>query len=319
MAYAASCRELAIPAYVEVSRSGDGAHVWIFFDSPIAATQARQLASAAITRACARHRTLAFSSYDRLFPSQDALPKGGFGNLIALPLQRKARDRGASVFVDDQWLPFPDQWALLAGVKRMPPLAVDAVLSRAAREDGVLGVRPVSFGEDAIDDPWTLPPSKRQSELRIAGPMPHRVKVVSANMLFIAKEDLPDALINRLVRLAAFQNPEFYQAQSLRLSTFGKPRIIGCAEDFPNHLALPRGCAAELRDLLRDYGIKLAVEDKRYAGDPIDATFQGILRTEQTQAVDAVLTHEIGVLCAPTAFGKTVVAAALMQRERPAR
>jgi hypothetical protein len=312
MAYSARCRELAIPAYAEISRSGDGAHVWTFFDSRIAASQARQLASAAITRACARHRTLAFASYDRLFPSQDIRPKGGFGNLIALPLQRKARDRGASVFVDDRWRPFPDQWAFLAGVERMPLLTVDSVLARAAREDGVLGVRPVSYGEDTVDDPWTLPPSRHQSEPGIAGPMPQRIKVVSANMLFIAKEGLPDALINRLTRLAAFQNPEFYQAQSLRLSTFGKSRIIGCAEDFPNHLALPRGCADEVRGLMRDCSIKLDVEDRRHAGNPIDASFQGVLRAEQAQAVDAALAHQIGVICAPTAFGKTVVAAALI-------
>ena len=129
MAYAASCDELKMPAYIEISRSGNGAHVWTFFDSPIAASQARQLASAAITRACARHRRLAFASYDRLFPSQDTLPKGGFGNLIALPLQRKARDRGASVFVDDEWRPLSDQWAFLAGVERMSLVAVDSVLS----------------------------------------------------------------------------------------------------------------------------------------------------------------------------------------------
>jgi len=164
MAFAESCRELGIPGNVEISRSGDGAHVWIFFDAPIAASQARQLACAAITRACARHRKLAFSSYDRLFPSQDTLPKGGFGNLIALPLQRKARDRGASVFVNDGWRPVPDQWAFLASIERMSPFVVDSVLARAAREDGVLGVRSVSLGEDAIDDPWTLPPSRQQPE-----------------------------------------------------------------------------------------------------------------------------------------------------------
>lgn len=116
---------------------------------------------------------------------------------------------------------------------------------------------------------------------KLAGPVPHRIKVVSANMLFIAKEGLPEGLINRLVRLAAFQNPEFYQAQSLRLSTFGKPRIIGCAEHFPNHLALPRGCADEVRDLLQDCGTKLGVEDKRRPGNPIDASFHGALRAEQ--------------------------------------
>jgi superfamily II DNA or RNA helicase len=312
MAYAESCRELGIPAHLEISRSGDGAHVWIFFDAPIAASQARHLACAAITRACARHRKLAFSSYDRLFPSQDTLPKGGFGNLIALPLQRKARGRGTSVFVDDTWCPFPDQWAFLASIERMSPLAVDCVLARAAREDGVLGVRSVSFGEDAIDDPWTLPPSRQQREPRIRAPMPARIKAVSANMLFIAKQGLPDALINRLARRAAFQNPEFYQAQALRLSTFGKPRIIGCAEDFANHLALPRGCADEALDLIRDNGIKVDIEDRRQVGHAIAASFRGILRAEQAKALDAILDKQIGILCAPTAFGKTVVAAALI-------
>jgi superfamily II DNA or RNA helicase len=316
MAYALSCRELGIPAFVEISRSGDGGHVWTFFESAVPASQARQLASAAITRACARHRKLAFSSYDRLFPSQDTLPKGGFGNLIALPLQRKARDRGASVFVDDRWLPFPDQWAFLASIERMSVLAVDSVLARAAREDGVLGVRSVSLGEDAIHDPWTLPPSKQQSEPRILARMPASIKAVSANMLFINKEGVPEALINRLARRAAFQNPEFYQAQLLRLSTFGKPRIIGCAEDFPNHLALPRGCAEEAVALMQDYGINVDTEDQRQAGHTIDTSFRGSLRAEQAQALDAVLAQEMGILCAPTAFGKTVVAAALIAARR---
>jgi hypothetical protein len=207
IAYSTSCCDLSIPAHTEISRSGEGAHVWIFFDSPIAANQARQLASAAITRARARHRKLAFASYDRLFPSQDTLAKGGLGNLIALPLQREARNRGASVFVDDRWRPFADQWAFLARVERLTALAADPILARAAREDGVLGVRSVSFGEDAIDDPWTLPPSRHRSEPRIAGPMPAAIDIVSANMLFIAKEGLPEALINRLIRRAAFQNP----------------------------------------------------------------------------------------------------------------
>lgn len=309
-AYASSCRELGIPASIEISRSGEGAHVWTFFDSPIAASQARQIASAAITRACARHRTLSFASYDRLFPSQDTLPRGGFGNLIALPLQRKARDRIASVFVDDAWCPHLDQWAFLGAIERMTPDAVDSVLARAAREDGVLGVRSVSIGEDATDDPWTMPPSRRRPERRLAGPFPSAVKVVFANMLFITKDGLPAQLIDRLCRLAAFQNPEFYRAQALRLSTFGKPRIIGCAEQFPIHLALPRGCIDEVQGLMRDCGIALEAEDKTNAGVPIKTAFRGVLRPEQSHAVDALLAHQIGVLCAPTAFGKTVAAAA---------
>ena len=271
---------------------------------PIPVAQARQLASAAITRACARHRTLAFASYDRLFPSQDTLPKGGFGNLIALPLQRKARDHGASVFVDDAWRPYPDQWAFLAAIERMTPMAVDAALARAASEDGVLGVRAVTFGDDAIDDPWTLPPSRRQSEPQVVGPLPDRVEVVSANMLFIAKHGLPERMINRLSRLAAFQNPEFYQAQSLRFSTFGKPRIIGCAEEFPNHLALPRGCADEVMGLLRECGTTVKLEDKRHAGHPDRCPVSWRARPGQSKAVEAVLAHEIGVLLRPDRIRK---------------
>ena len=311
-AYLASCKQLGISAYAEISRSGEGCHIWTFFGSRIAASKARQLASAAITRACARHRTLSFASYDRLFPSQDTLPKGGFGNLIALPLQRKARDREASVFVDDSWRPHADQWAFLACVDRMRESAVDVALARAAREDGVLGVRSVSFGDDGVHDPWALPPSGHRTEPQIAGPFPEQSRVVSANMLFIEKVGLPDQLINRLSRLAAFQNPEFYEAQSLRLSTNGKARILGCAEEFENHIALPRGCAEEMRDLMRACGITPRVEDRLQAGDPISAAFRGTLRPEQKKATNAVLAHDIGVLCAPTAFGKTVAAAAII-------
>ena len=228
---------------------------------------ARHLGSAAITRACARYRTLGFASYDRLFPSQDTLPKGGFGNLIALPLQREARGRGATVFVDEAWRPYPDQWAFLAAVDRLTSLTVESILARAEKEDGILGVRSVSIGDDVADDPWTLPPSRREFEPRLTGPFPRAVEVVSANMLFVDKAGLPEQLLNRLSRLAAFQNPEFYQAQALRFSTFGKPRIIGCAEDFPRHLALPRGCADEVFGLLEECGIELQVQDKRHEAE----------------------------------------------------
>lgn len=315
-AYVESCRQLGIPAYVEVSRSGNGAHVWIFFDAPISAAKARQLASAAITRACARHRNLSFTSYDRLFPSQDILPNGGFGNLIALPLQRRPRTRDATVFVDGSWLPYSDQWAFMAEVKRLSRSETESILERAAREDGILGVRPVSVGEDAGDDPWTIPPSGQRLQAVPSGPYPSKVVTVSSNMLYIEKTGLSDHVVNRLARIAAFQNPEFYQAQSLRLSTYGKPRIIGCAEDFENHIALPRGCAEEALGLLRQCGIKVELSDKRFAGKPLSLEFKGTLRAEQRRAVQSVLSEDIGVLCAPTAFGKTVAAAAVIAARR---
>lgn len=173
-----------------------------------------------------------------------------------------------------------DQWALLAQIDRLSSLTVGSILARAAKEDGIIGVRSVTISDDVADDPWTLPPSKRESEPRLTGPFPSAVKVVSANMLFIDKASLPERLTNRLSRLAAFQNPEFYQAQSLRFSTFGKPRIIACAEDFPKHLAIPRGCADEVLGLLKECGIKPEVQDSRYLGVQINTPFQGVLRPD---------------------------------------
>jgi superfamily II DNA or RNA helicase len=136
------------------------------------------------------------------------------------------------------------------------------------------------------------------------------------NQIYIPKADLTPSLRNRLIRLAAFQNPDFYQAQGMRLSTFGKPRIISCCEDFPKHLGLPRGCMEELTSLFESLQIETNLIDERFAGTRLDVQFQGILRSEQQQAADSLLKHETGVLAASTAFGKTIVAAYLIAERR---
>ena len=146
------------------------------------------------------------------------------------------------------------------------------------------------------------------------GALPEEVELVLGDQIYIAREHLPPGLRNRLLRLAAFQNPDFYRAQARRLPTFGKPRIIHCAEDGPKHLALPRGCLAETQDMLTSLGIKPALRDERFGGTPIDVRFQGELRPEQQLAANALAAHDIGVLAATTAFGKTVVAAWLIAR-----
>lgn len=306
-----SCRQLGIPAALEVSRSGSGAHAWIFFSYRVPAREARRLGSAVISHTCAQTRQLKLTSYDRLFPNQDSMPKGGFGNLIALPLQKKPREAGNSIFVDELLTPYPDQWSYLASITPMSPDDIEGTIFQATGGAHPLDVTFIEEEDNA--EPWKKRPA---SAGKLAGPMPSVLKVTSANQLYVEKDGIPQSLANRLIRLAAFQNPEFYKAQAMRLPVWDKPRVIGCAENFPRHIALPRGCLDALTELASTNGIKLELTDERYKGTPIEVSFQGTLRLDQEAAIAAVLHHDEGVLCAPTAFGKTVTAAALIARRR---
>ena len=310
-AFIGACTELEIPAALEISRSGDGAHVWIFFDEAVPARAARQLGAALISHTCIRTRQLALSSYDRLFPNQDTMPKGGFGNLIALPLQKQPREQGCSVFVDQTLTPYPDQWAYLAAIRPLPVAQLEAALVRASGGRHPLDVA-FAVEEDAAE-PWRRP---APSPGRLPGPLPASLTLDLANLIFIPKKDLPQPLANRLIRLAAFQNPEFYKAQALRLSVWNKPRIIGCAENFPHHIALPRGCLGAVLDLLEQNGVAAELRDERLSGRKVPVSFTGTLRKDQKRALRALAKDATGVLCAPTAFGKTVTAAALIARRK---
>lgn len=300
-----SCEELGVSAALEISRSGRGAHAWVFFATRVSAREARRLGTAIISHTCSRTRQLELKSYDRLFPNQDTIPKGGFGNLIALPLQKWPRESGFSVFVDTELRAYPDQWAFLAAIRRMPAYDIEPTILRATA-----GVHPLDV--TFVDDEDLATPWKRESTAtgKLAGPMPASLNVTLANLMYFEKAQLPQALANRLIRLAAFQNPEFYRAQAMRMSAWDKPRVIGCAENYPQHVALPRGCLDAALTLLRENGIDCDLR----GGEPIDAFFAGTLRLDQAAAVSAMLGHDTGVLCAPTAFGKTVTAAALIAR-----
>ena len=308
-AFMQSCEELGVPAALEISRSGKGAHAWVFFASRVAARDARRLGTAIISHTCSRTRQLKLESYDRLFPNQDTMPKGGFGNLIALPLQKRPRGSGCSVFVDADLRPYPDQWAFLASVRPMAPHDIEPTILLATG-----GVHPLDV--TFIDDEDLATPWKRQSTSikKLAGQMPKSLTVTLANLIYFEKAQLPQVLANRLIRLAAFQNPEFYKAQAMRISVWGKPRVVGNAENYPQHIALPRGCLDAALDLLRDNGIACDLRDERLGGDSIDVAFAGTLRLDQEAAVAGMLHHDTGVLCAPTAFGKTVTAAAMIAR-----
>ncbi len=308
-AFYQSCHELGVPIALEISRSGKGAHAWIFFTGSVSARDARRLGTAIISHTCARTRQLKLESYDRLFPNQDAMPKGGFGNLIALPLQKHPRESGCSVFVDAELRPYRDQWTFLAAVVPMPSHDIEPTLLRATGNAHPLDV--TFIDEEDHNEPW-----KRSAVAtkKLVGPMPKSLTLTLANLIYFEKASLPQSLANRLIRLAAFQNPEFYKKQAMRFSVWDEPRVIGCAENHPKHIALPRGCLDAALELLRDSAIGFELIDERYAGSPLDVAFAGTLRLDQEFAVAAMLHHDAGVLCAPTAFGKTVTAAAMIAR-----
>ena len=312
-AYLETCEAFNVSAALERSRSGNGGHIWIFFSEPIPAKLARQLGAFMLTRTMETRPEMGFRSYDRFFPSQDTLPRGGFGSLIALPLQAKPRKKGNSLFVDENFHPYSDQWSYLSVVQRMSFAEVQSVVDKAAYRGGVLGVRFVSTDEDDIS-PWLYSPSGRKPEVKIKGPLPVSVELMLANQIYISKEGLPPVLKNKLIRLAAFQNPEFYKAQAMRFPTYDKPRIVHCCEDFPKHIGLPIGCLGDIVELLHSLGIKTEVTDERFAEVRINAKFIKVLRPEQQAAAEALLRHDTGVLAASTAFGKTVVAAYLIAK-----
>ncbi|WP_232924309.1 DEAD/DEAH box helicase [Pseudomonas cichorii] len=308
-AFIQSCRELNVPVALEISRSGNGAHGWVFFERNVSAFDARRLGAAIISYACKMTRQLALSSYDRLFPNQDYMPKGGFGNLIALPLQKKARALGNSVFVDDSLEPYADQWAFLASIRQMSPEDIQPAITKATGNQDPLDVAFVDEEGDA--EPWK---DRKPKLLQLVCPLPATLNITLANLIYFEKTELPQPLANQLIRLAAFQNPEFYKAQAMRMSVWNKPRVIGCAQNFPKHIALPRGCFEAVLKLLDGNEITPIIQDERFAGNAIEVIFLGTLRVDQEVAVSAMLSHDTGVLCAPTAFGKTVSAAALIAR-----
>jgi superfamily II DNA or RNA helicase len=316
VAFLETCREFSVPAALERSRSGKGGHIWVFFDRALPAVTARKLGCVLLTRTMERRHQVGLDSYDRFFPNQDTMPKGGLGNLIALPLQFAPRKAGNSVFIDFDFHPYPDQWQFLSTVQRMRADAAEEIVTEAQRKGDLIGVRMSIADDEGAQDPWTLPPSRRRREQPVEGPLPKTVQIVRSNLVYVEKTNLPPAMLNRLLRLAAFQNPEFYKAQAMRLATYDKPRVIACGQEFLQHIAVPRGCLSETLALLEAHKIRPEVRDERYADTAIEAEFQGQLRPLQEETVAKMSAHDEGILCAPTAFGKTAVAAWLIAKRK---
>lgn len=304
VSFCETCQSLGIPAALERSRSGNGGHVWIFFSEAVPASSARNLGCYLVTRTMTRRHLLGMDSYDRLFPNQDTVPKGGLGNLIALPFQKVPGEKGNTLFLDEKFKPYPDQWSYLASIKKVSPLILENAVRDATRTGQVLGVRLGPTEDD--DSPWAIPPSKLPLEL-LAGPFPKKVNLVVSNLIYVEKIGLTSSLLNKIKRLAAFQNPEFYKKQKLRLSTALTPRIVCCAEEFPKHLGIPPGLLDELHALLEKVGIKPEIADKSFSGMELKVAFHGQLSPVQEEAASKILPHNRGILVAPSGSGKTVV------------
>lgn len=305
------CTEHAIPFAVERSRSGNGGHVWFFFETPVPAVLGRRFGTILLTTAMNKRHEIQFKSYDRLFPSQDTMPKGGLGNLIALPLQKTARETANSEFIDEYFQSYEDQWAFLSTIQRIPQGQLEEVVSKLG-EDHELGILKQDE-EEGAGKPWET--SKTEIDLK-RDDFPKRLEIVSANMLFIPKAGISQKAMNRLKRLASFKNPMFYKQQAMRLPTFGYPRVISCADETKAYLALPRGCEADLVSMLEELGIEIQVNDKTHHGRRIDVQFNGQLRDEQSLALDHLLQNDTGILSGTTAFGKTIVAIKLIAERK---
>ena len=307
LAYVGVCKDWDIPCSIERSRSGNGAHVWIFFELPLPASKARRLGYAVLTEAMERNGRMTFKSYDRFFPNQDRLPEGGFGNLVALPLQGKARKEGNSVFVDENFIIYENQWNYLLQIKRIPETTIDAILAKHGT-DSELG----ELSTTSESKPWETPVPQKITP----NDFPANLVLIRSNMLYVPLSGLSARVINHLKRTASFKNPEFYARQGMRLSTYNIPRIISCADMEEDYIALPRGCEDAVVTLLKDNQISYRIEDKTNHGENVTVRFKGELREEQKAAIASLTTHNNGILNATTAFGKTVTAIGLIAERK---
>ncbi len=314
-ALAQACRQCEVPHIIEISRSGNGAHLWIFFSQAVTARDARLLGFGLIDKAMEIHPNLSFDSYDRLFPNQDIMPEGGFGNLIALPLQKQARQNGNSLFVDQDLKVYADQWQHLSQVQTVSTKQLASLISKLTPD--ILRISDQRTIE--AQPPWEQGAKLKSSPINNC---PKQLTVVLANHVYFNLDEIPAPLTTRLKRLASFSNPVFFKTQAMRFSTHGIPRYITCAqiEQGPANsqwLSLPRGCIDDAIALLQEQSITVIIDDKRESGQKIKSLkFLGKLKKDQLKAVSAITKHNTGVLHAPTAFGKTVVAIGVISKRK---
>lgn len=296
IAYAKAARGEGVPAAVELSKSGRGAHVWVFFAAPVTASVARAMGTVLLREAMVLRGTMDLRSYDRLFPNQDVMPEGGFGNLIAAPLQRRYRDDGLTVFLDLASLePHTDQWAYLSTLDRCSPTDAERV-ARTTKHSAV--------GPD-ISRLW------KSGATRVQPRLPPIVRAELGAALRIEITQLTPAALATFKHAASMANPKFYELQRLRKSTWDTPRFVRAYDlTVDDHLVLPRALRHTVSDMIEEAGSTLSITDSRHPGSEIDVAFTGELDPAQARAVSAILAHDDGVLVAPPGSGKTVMACA---------
>lgn len=295
------CKNLDVDAVVERSRSGRGAHLWIFFKEMVPARLARRFGFALLEKGAESVNLKSFKYYDRMIPTQDALPEGGLGNVIALPLQGMALKSGNSAFIDENWNAYEDQLNVLAGTRRLTRQGIEDYLS--------LWYSTGSISEDnGTDAPWD-----KNSEIE-AGSVKGVVRIVLADRIYIDSTGMSNKTKRQLRRMATFSNKQYFQNQAMDMPNYDESRFIYLGSDEGKYIVLPRGLREEILKKFDNAGISYKIEDKRTKGQELNISFRGELRESQIPAVETMLENETGILHAATAFGKTVVCCDMIAR-----
>ncbi|MFA9558484.1 DEAD/DEAH box helicase family protein [Evansella sp. AB-rgal1] len=293
-AFIETCKNIGLPYHIERSRSGEGAHIWFFFEKAISASLARKLGEILISKTSEKRFDIGMDSFDRMFPNQDTLPQGGFGNLIALPLQKHAKMRGNSVFVNDSFVEFENQWQYLSSIKKISEKVVKQIVSNFSEEESFIKIK------EKVEN----------------FSVPEEITVELNHGIEIPKLLLPSKLLFELQELATFGNPEYFKAQAKRFSTHRIPRKIDCTQIDEHSLILPRGLMEKVKEIFSKNNISIKIVNNQFIGRTIEAKFHGQLTFQQEDAVTSMASSDNGVLAAATGFGKTVTAAALIGRNK---
>ena len=295
------CKNLDVDAVVERSRSGRGAHLWIFFKEMIPARLARKFGFALLEKGAESVNLKSFKYYDRMIPTQDALPEGGLGNVIALPLQGMALKSGNSAFVDENWNAYEDQLKVLAGTRRLTRQEIEDYLS--------LWYSTGFTSEDnGTDAPWD-----KNSEIEAAS-VKGVVRIVLADRIYIDSSGMSNKTKRQLRRMATFSNKQYFQNQAMDMPNYDESRFIYLGSDEGKYIVLPRGLREDILKKFDNAGIRYKIEDKRTQGRELNISFKGELRESQIPAAETMLENETGILHAATAFGKTVVCCDMIAR-----
>lgn len=304
LAFVSICDKYNVPISLEKSRSGKGIHAWIFFEDKIKALTARKLGSLLLSKTMEIRDNLKIDSFDRMFPNQDYLPKGGYGNLIALPFQTEPAKYGNTIFIDRNFIPIKRQFEYL---KQVLKLSKDDVFEKI-RE---LSSETIDVSHQDLDIKKEI-----KNKIKNNFKFPKKIDVILDDMVYIDKANLNAGVKNSFRRLATFANPEFYKKQRMRISVYNIPMVIDCSKEDEKYLKIPRGTYEYLCDLCNEQNVTIKVSDKRNCGEKIDINFNGKLREEQELSLHKMLEYDTGILHAPTGFGKTVICCKMIAEKK---